>query len=208
MRFFLNILCEGQTEERFVNEILKPYFRGREICVKHRLITTNHKKKAQGGLGNYQRVKGDLEKWMHELSFHRDEKHCFTTMFDFYALPTDFPSYGLEMQNPYQKVNALEDAFGENVNAQHFIPYIQLHEFEALLFADLDKLAIYYEKNVEELKKSLTAARNNPELVNSKAAPSKRIIGVLGRYKKSDGVEILKEIGLTTLRLRCQHFNE
>ena len=96
---------------------------------------------------------------MHELSFHRDEKHCFTTMFDFYALSTDFPSYGLEMQNPYQKVNALEDAFGENVNAQNFIPYIQLHEFEALLFADLDELAIYYEKNVAELKKSLTAAK-------------------------------------------------
>ena len=208
MRFFLNILCEGQTEERFVNEILKPYFRGLDVCVKHRLITTNHKKKAQGGLGNYQRVKGDLEKWMHELSFHRDERHCFTTMFDFYALPTDFPSYWLEMQNPYQKVNALEDAFGKNINAQHFIPYIQLHEFEALLFADLDKLAIYYEKNVEELKKSLSVAKNNPELVNSKAAPSKRIIGVLGRYKKSDGVEILKEIGLTTLRSRCQHFDE
>ena len=63
-------------------------------------------------------------------------------------------------------------------------------------------------KNVAELKKSLTAAKNNPELVNGTVAPSKRIIDVVRRYKKPDGVEILKEIGLTTLRSRCQHFDE
>ena len=37
----LNILCEGQTEEKFVKEVLKPYLRDRNILVKTRLLCTS-----------------------------------------------------------------------------------------------------------------------------------------------------------------------
>ncbi len=67
------------------------------------------------------------------------ERHVFTTMFDLYALPDDFPGYeaAKAIGEPYARVAALETAFAEAINDSRFIPYIQLHEFEALLFAVL-----------------------------------------------------------------------
>lgn len=67
------------------------------------------------------------------------ERHVFTTMFDLYALPDDFPGYetAKAIGEPYVRVAALETAFAEAINDGRFIPYIQLHEFEALLFAAL-----------------------------------------------------------------------
>ena len=41
----LNVLCEGQTEERFVSEVLKPYLKDWGIIVKQRLLVANKKKK-------------------------------------------------------------------------------------------------------------------------------------------------------------------
>lgn len=51
-------------------------------------------------------------------------------MFDFYALPTDFPGYSdsLAKMDSYERVESVEDAFAENINMHRFIPYIQLHE--------------------------------------------------------------------------------
>ena len=49
MRFtILHILCEGQTEERFVKEVLSPYFQQFGIFPKPILLITS-KKKRQGG---------------------------------------------------------------------------------------------------------------------------------------------------------------
>ncbi len=58
--FIINILCEGQTEERFVKEVLKPYFKSTGIVLKHRLLITSKKKNAYGGMLSYKQAKGDL----------------------------------------------------------------------------------------------------------------------------------------------------
>ena len=67
------------------------------------------------------------------------ERHVFTTMFDLYALPDDFPGYeaAKAIGEPYARVAALETAFAEAINDSRFIPYIQLHEFELCSFAVL-----------------------------------------------------------------------
>ena len=59
-------------------------------------------------------------------------------MFDLYALPADFPGYAEARRevDPYGKVRILEDALGNDIADRRFIPYIQLHEFEALILAD------------------------------------------------------------------------
>ena len=214
MRIFLNILCEGQTEERFVNELLKGYFRSLDVIVKCVLVTTNRKKDARGGVVNFQHVKGDLEKWMREVKHKKDELHFFTTMLDLYALPTDFPSYEeAKEKEPYSKVAIIEEGLRQTISNQNFIPYIQLHEFEALLFADLAKVEDYFQlkpAKLNGLKKVLTQHKGNPELVNGgvNTAPSKQIKTAIDGYRKIVGVEILKGIGLATLRSRCKHFNE
>ena len=61
----------------------------------------------------------------------------FTTMIDLYALHRDFPG-GSEAQklrhDPYRRVEALEKAWSDETRDSRFIPFLQLHEFEAYLF--------------------------------------------------------------------------
>ena len=105
------------------------------------------------------------------------ERHIFTTMFDLYALPNEFPDYeaAKALGEPYKRVAALETAFAKAINDERFIPYIQLHEFEALLFCGIEHLAKRYpgcEGRCEQLRKDLENA-GNPELINNSPNGSK-----------------------------------
>jgi Domain of unknown function (DUF4276) len=145
----------------------------------------------------------------------QDQSAFVTTMFDFYALPQDFPGYqaAIHSTDPYQKAALVQQALATDIASQRFIPYIQLHEFEALLFSDIDALCStcnLSQKHNTELK----AVRNSfstPEHINdnSQAAPSKRILNIHDSYEKIiDGVQTAKAIGLAKLRQECLHFNE
>jgi len=43
-QIILNVLCEGPTEDRFVQKVLKPYLKDFGIVVKTQLLLTNKKK--------------------------------------------------------------------------------------------------------------------------------------------------------------------
>lgn len=214
----LNILCEGQTEERFANLVLKPYLKNYGIIVKCRLLITSKRKNAAGGIISYTQVKGDLQKWMREVSGRNSETNYFSTMFDFYALPNDFPGYNaaVKIQDDYLKVETLEKSFSADMCCNGFVPYIQLHEFEALLFTDIEKLADKYpdsRKNIQKLAKILPSFSNNPELINTKpeTAPSRRIIQAVEKnyhYNKPQGAESALAIGLHNILKMCRHFRE
>ena len=105
------------------------------------------------------------------------ERHIFTTMFDLYALPNDFPDYeaAKALGEPYKRVAALETAFAKAINDERFIPYIQLHDLEALLFCGIEHLAKRYpgcEGRCEQLRKDLEKA-GDPELINNSPNGSK-----------------------------------
>lgn len=217
----LNILCEGQTEEKFAKEVLTPYFRDKNIVVKHRLLVTEKKKSARGGIISYQQAKGDLSRWMREVSGHNSETHYFTTMFDLYALPTDFPGYSQSQSitDAYAKVEQVEEHFKNDINVQNFIPYIQLHEFEALLFCDIEKLTADYpkcEKEIEKLKAVLKQYHGNPEMIDNgpQTAPSKRIKKAiegkkLYKYNKpKSGTKMAAAIGMDKIKGMCKHFKD
>ena len=118
----------------------------------------------------------------------------------------------------YAQVSKLEDEFGKDVNCYKFIPYIQLHEFEALVLCDIDGLKDSYPNASEKLgrlKEEITSKYgDNMELVNNSAetAPSKLIIKALkDEYhydKPKSGTEITDKVGIDTLRSNCQHFND
>jgi len=86
---------------------------------------------------SYGRARNDIETWLKQ-----DTSAYCTTMFDLYGLPTDFPGFeeGRRQQDPYARVAHLEAAFGEDINHRRFIPFFLLHEFEALLLSDPEKL--------------------------------------------------------------------
>jgi hypothetical protein len=139
-------------------------------------------------------------------------------MFDLYALPNDFPGYekASSIRDPYEKVSTLEKAFSDDINDNRFIPYIQLHEFETLLFSDLSMLRLEYfehNKEISQLEKVLVDFSNNPELINENrnTAPSKRIIKLIPEYKGNKvnvGATIASMIGIDHLKKTCSHFND
>lgn len=144
----INILCEGQTEERFVSKVMKPYLKDYGIVLKPRILLTSKKKNQRGGMINYSQAKRDVENWISENRNRKSETHYYTTMFDFYALPSDFPCMDEieKYTDAYGKVSAVERAMTEKFQVSNFVPYIQLHEFEALLFSDISKIVDRFPK--------------------------------------------------------------
>lgn len=217
----IHILCEGQTEQGFVEEVLRPYLIENGVTsVKSVIVSTNKKLNAQGGMSSYTHARTDLNLLRQSNPDSKFESHIFTTMFDFYALPNDFPGYkeASSITEPYAHVNSLEHSFANAIHDSRFIPYIQLHEFEALVFCGIDYLVKIYpkcKKSCEQLTTTLQKS-GNPELIDNgpTTAPSKRIIKAIegdNKYKynkPATGKSVTKKIGIDELRAKCQHFNE
>ena len=134
-------------------------------------------------------------------------------MIDFYGLPADFPapSAGANL-SCFEKVKRYEEAFGAKINHTRFSPFLMLHEFEALLFTEPDKIAQRFPDN--DQTKPLQKIRDqyaSPEEIDDSpdTAPSKRIKKLLPGYRKRQhGVIAAQDIGLEAMRGACPHFNE
>ncbi|MDE0233671.1 MAG: DUF4276 family protein [bacterium] len=212
MRVTLRIVVEGQTEETFVNEILKPYLSGFSVDVSaHVLNPIERSDKGQpGGLNSYGQVKKEINLW---LKTDQDENARVTTMLDLYELTDDFPGYrdAALHSDPCRRVQALEDALAEEMGDNRFIPYIQLHEFEALLLSDPRKFESWFYNCMDGIANlvEMVAGFPSPEHVNDDDPPSKRINRELLNYKyykRIAGLSAAKQIGLPTLRAKCAHF--
>ena len=208
----LNITTEGATETEFVKEVLDKHLRPFGIFCTPRNVKVGKGKR--GGIGTYAKAKNDIQQW---IKSEKTKDVRFTTMFDFYALPKDFPGYAnaQKLVNPYHKVECIEKALTEDIKDDRFIPYIQLHEFEALLFSDLDAFLFMYEDKkqaVESLKNILSKSpyNGNPELINEKreTAPSHRIKNAIPAYDKTTGSLLADSITIKVIRSKCDHFNK
>lgn len=213
----LNVLAEGQTEEAFVNQVLAQHLASFDVVAAVRCVTTRRDRHRpdrvhRGGLRNFAKVQRDLERWMVE-----DRGAAFTTMFDLYALPADFPGYAdaARLQDPYARVRHLERAMVVTFGRERLIPYIQLHEFEALLFSDPEKFDWQYIEHSSQIARLVEVARryDSPELIDDgeQTAPSRRIIAEIPEYafqKSTAGPLIARHIGLAVMRARCPHFAE
>jgi len=208
----LNITAEGFSEERFVSDILRPHLLNFNVYAEVRKVLTNRKLRKRGGIVGYGKFKNDVTQWFKECP---DVYH--TTLIDLYGLDTDFPGHKTTKHlQPYARVNEMEKLLKDDLGFGRFIPYIQLHEFEALMFSDTVELENWLSLYNNIPKNCFTKIRssvpnNNPELINEgpQTAPSKRILSLCDSYDKvDDGILILKEIGLKKLRTECSHFNE
>jgi hypothetical protein len=212
----LNIIAEGPTEENFVSRILTDHLGYFNISTSVHCVTTDEESKTRGGIVKYEKLKREI---IGRLNHDRKPEARFTTMIDLYRLPEDFPRFEEAQQksDPYEKVAFLETGLLNDIKDPRFMPYIQLHEFEALLLTDPTKFSGFfveqeYEKNIEKLV-AMTQGFDGPELINDGAetAPSKRIEKVIPGYKKvkkDAGTLIAQGIGLEKIREKCHHFNE
>ena len=212
----LHFIVEGQTEETFVNRLLKPHLGERYVWADARCVQTRRRGgvKHRGGFRNYAHPQRDILSWLRE---DQNADARFTTAFDLYRLPSDFPGYGdaQAAADPYEKIRILEAALRDDIGDWRFLPYLQLHEFETLLLSEPGQLAAHFTDGQARVQNLVAMAGQiaNPELINEgpDTAPSKRIIAEIPEYagmKPSAGPIVAEKIGLATLRARCRHFGE
>ncbi len=208
----VHVICEGQTEEMFINEVLAEALHQKNIYLSPALIgKPGHK----GGNFRYQRLLTDVRNRL-----LGDQQAYCTTFFDFYGLPEEFPGKTeASVKNTMNEkadelLTAMTMKLQEKLGAEamrRFIPYIQMYEFEGLLFSAADRLAIGISQPALEGKfKSIRNAFDTPEDINDSpaTAPSKRILALYKGYEKPlHGSLAAIEIGLATIRAECPRFD-
>lgn len=199
------IICEGQTEQEFCNNLLKPYFWN-----KNKLIQTPLIKKSGGGIVPWRDLKSQIEK--HLLQ----EKNAYiTTFIDYFGLGDSFPAWkeSKRLNDKNKKVEMLEKAMKDDLQSKlqdRFIPYIQLHEFESLLFYDMSIFEKWIPENDILDKQNLTDTLkiySNSELINDTNPPSYRLKHSIKGYDKVlCGSIFATEIGLENIKIRNPRF--
>jgi len=207
-------IVEGQTEETFVKQLLSEQLAPRGVYLTPLLTGTRKSRRAHKGghRGSYPAIRADI---LRTLKQHAPRGCLVTTMLDLYALPTDFPGFqdSTQASDPYRRVAGIEEAMAGDISDRRFIPYIQLHEFEALLLACPAEIERYY-PTCQEGVANLTAdvaAFPGPEWVDDgkTTAPSKRIKTAAPGYDKVlAGSLIAMQIGLPRIIEACPHFAE
>jgi Domain of unknown function (DUF4276) len=208
----LHAVVEGQTEETFINQVLAPELGARQIFLDAHRVTTGRRSLPpdRGGIQRYVQLKNDLVIWMRQ---EKGRNVRFTTMVDLYRLPPDFPGYDdcKRQVDPHTRAKCMEDRLQDDIQDNRLVPYIQLHEFEALLFSDVHMFKIAFPDRLAEVQK-LKSVRDgflSPEHIDDQPdqSPSKRIVKVIPEYVKTvSGILIVQHIGLPVLRKECVHF--
>ena len=203
------VLVEGQTEERFVTDVLAPYFMLKKIFLIPKILTTKFVKNGpdfKGGVSNYRQIKKHLDNLL------GDTEAYVTTLIDYYGLPADTPGMSDRPNGtPLDRVLHVESAIHTRFQSERrFLPFLMLHEFEALLFSDVSELAgvIPAREKIELLNAEMNG--REPEAINDNpsTAPSKRILRILPGYQKTlHGPTAAKRIGLNVIRQKCHHFH-
>ncbi|MYB37331.1 MAG: DUF4276 family protein [Gammaproteobacteria bacterium] len=208
------VVGEGRTEEDFLAKLVAPALASQGVYVRPRLLRTSGN--ARGGALTWGRVLHHLPRFLKE---RRDV--YVSTFFDLYGLAPDFPGVGnaLSLGDPLSRATAIEDAFRQDIVAaakcptDRFLPHIQPHEFEALLFSDVSRFATVrpeWEEHSGRLSRERASAPT-PEHINDgpTSHPSARLQRLLSAppyRKRIDGLNVAKSIGLGRIRAECPHF--
>lgn len=212
----LYLVVEGQTEDGFVRQLLAPHLRQFGIEAQSIIVTTSHDRatgrKRKGGAPRWARVRHDLDRL---LKSQHGGAARFSMMVDYNRLPDDYPGFAeaRKATNAAAAVRVLESELSAAVADSRFIPYIQLHEFEALLLSDPQQFAVAYPDDTSGVAALVTEVESlgPPETIDDglETAPSRRIAKWLPRYlgqKPTASILVAVPIGLSRMRKCCPHF--
>lgn len=205
-------VVEGKTEQVFVESILAPYLGEKNIGIK---ATQLSKPGQKGGDVRFERAKKDLS-----LHLRQRKDTYITTFVDYYGIK-EWPGLDkvcseltpdkiAEVINLATKKEVIR-SFDNQQARKRFIPFISVHEFEALLFSDIQILSEEIETDEEEIG-ALLKKFGDPESINNspQTAPSK----ILDKWSKNGkfpkttkGITIAGKIGIETMRKKCPIFN-
>jgi hypothetical protein len=213
MRLLVHV--EGQTEETFVNEVLSSHlYTFGYTGVSARLMGNARIRSRRGGVKPWGVVREEMLRHL-----RGDRASVATLMVDYYGMPSGdagWPGRALAQSLPHdEKASAVESALaedfsrfaGQDFDRRRFIPFVLMHEFEALLFSDCGALASVL--GDDDLRGRLQAIRDafpSPEHINDSpvTAPSKRLLALYPGYNKPlHGVVASMDIGLDRIAMEC-----
>lgn len=202
----LEIIVEGQTEVEFVKNIIAPYFLKGDVLVSPICIRTspNHR----GGMTNYELMRNDII-----ASLRSKNQELVVSMFvDYFRIPQKrMPGYELwkDERDHYRQALLMEKSIFNDINDRRFVPYIQMHEFESLLFSSSAGFEKYWDADKVTQVCDIVSKFSNPENINTSpdGAPSKRLLNICPEYQKSiDGNIIALEVGFDEMLKKCPKF--
>ena len=197
----VSISVEGPTEEEFTKEVLTAHLLSHGVEAQPILIGRGRGSGEGGGNVSAGRLVSEM------AHLHRS--------FDVVTSLVDF--YGFKDKDG-RTVDELEALLRHNIegrlgrNEARVLPYVQLHEFEGLLFSDVtvfSRLLDVPPETVEQLR-GIRGRFATPEDINDNkaTAPSKRIKELIPHYRKAlHGPLIAMELGLDAIRKECPRFD-
>lgn len=203
----LQIVVEGSTEERFINDSLAEALTERGVYVTAMKVLRGGG--ARGGGRSWQPWRRHLTLLLRDGS----SDLRVSTFLDLYGIPKDAPGYDAS-KHGVARADGILRGIEEQIADARFIPYIQVHEFESLLFADPGALTrldpeVFTREAVLTLAESVRGLA--PEDVNEgyETAPSRRIGRVFAAFDKVEhGPPAAKLAGLPKLRDACPRFRQ
>lgn len=205
------ILAEGQTEERFVKDILQPHLWPLDIHAEPKIAATKRVKDGpdfKGGVRQFKKVEDDLRRLLGDTG-----AVMVTTLLDYYGFPKDFAGWAnVTAESAKDRVTQLEAELDSHFGSNRFRAYLMLHEYEAMLFAGPEHVANVLNEPAKAVR--LVAIRDRcsgPEKIDDgvETAPSKRVRNLFPGYQKPlHGPLIVGRIGLAGVRAVCPHFDE
>jgi hypothetical protein len=206
------ILVEGQTEERFVKQVLGPHLVQSELYITPTLLTTKVVKNGpnfKGGVTSFEKFEADLRR----LLGGAGQRTLVTMMIDYYRLPDDFPGMATRpaTSDPFKRVTHVENALDTHFDDGRFLPFLSLHEFEAWIFSCPKTLPKVMTQ--PQLQSQFAAVCNSvptPERINERPGhnPAARIESIFPAYRKVlHGPTATERIGLQKIREHCPHFD-
>ncbi len=204
------ISVEGQTEEAFVRHVLAPHLAPAGIEVVPIVVTTRRVaggRDHRGGYVPYRRLRQELR-----LLLRQPDVAALTTLYDFYGLPADVPGVAdCPPGSGVEQARHIERALVADVREPRFRPHLQVHEFEALLFAAPARILARLGGSEAQLRalRAICEQFESPEEIDNhpETSPSHRLLQLFPHYDKVVyGPLIARDIGLPTLRTACPHF--
>jgi len=191
------ILCEGQTEKAFVDECLAPLLQTSSIYIHAELL---------GGNVSTQRIARFVRGSIKSVQY-------ITTFVDFYGFKNNNATSREALES--EILTAVQALFKNQDITQQFRPYVQMYEFEGLLFTDVNEFEWVQDAWNDEKHQQLQIIRDefeNPETINNskETAPSKRLEAIFGKQycKVEHGPIIADSIGVQRIREACPNFHE
>lgn len=212
----LIFVVEGETEEEFVNRLLAPYlieFEGLNTEIRAVLIEMSG---GGHGYSNIEHLKNTIQPLLHKVP-----EPVITTFIDYYGINSErkMPGYtSIVTGDAERRIAHMQETLNEEVQKiksyRYFIPYIQQHEMETLLFVNPEEGFDLEDKKIKDEVVVLCGQFESIEDINCTptGAPSKRLEQIYQKHHKKynkvvDAVDIIElSGGIPAVLSKCPRF--